>query len=34
MLMIYEGKEEPCKTCGTCRDRKEAFVANGIHDID
>lgn len=30
----YEGKEEPCKTCGTCRDRKEAFVANGIHDID
>lgn len=30
----YEGKEEPCKTCGTCRDRKEAFVANGINDID
>ena len=30
----YEGKEKPCKTCGTCRDRKEAFVANGIHDID
>lgn len=30
----YEGKEKPCGTCGTCRDRKEAFVANGIHDID
>ena len=30
----YEGGEEPCKTCGTCRDRKEAFVANGINDID
>lgn len=30
----YEGKEEPCKTCGTCRDRKEAFVTNGINDID
>lgn len=30
----YEGKEKPCKTCGTCRDRKEAFVANGINDID
>lgn len=30
----YEGKEEPCCTCGTCRDRKEAFVANGIMDIN
>lgn len=30
----YEGKEKPCCTCGTCRDRKEAFVANGINDID
>ena len=30
----YEGKEEPCCTCGTCRDRKEAFVANGINDIN
>ena len=30
----YEGKEEPCKTCGTCIDRKAAFVANGINDID
>ena len=30
----YEGKEEPCKTCGTCRDRKAAFVANDINDID
>lgn len=30
----YEGGETPCKTCGTCRDRKAAFVANGINDID
>lgn len=30
----YEGKTKPCGTCGTCRDRKEAFVANGIMDID
>ena len=30
----YEGGDEPCKTCGTCRDRKAAFVANGINDID
>ena len=29
----YEGKEEPCGTCGTCIDRKEAFMANGIVDI-
>ncbi|MFI3171121.1 MAG: 7-cyano-7-deazaguanine synthase QueC [Eubacteriales bacterium] len=29
----YEGKEEPCGTCGTCRDRKVAFDANGIYDI-
>lgn len=30
----YEGKGKPCGTCGTCRDRKEAFIANGINDID
>lgn len=30
----YEGSETPCKTCGTCRDRKAAFTANGIMDID
>ena len=29
----YEGKEEPCGTCGTCIDRKVAFEANGITDI-
>lgn len=29
----YEGKEEPCGTCGTCIDRKAAFEANGIMDI-
>lgn len=30
----YEGGDVPCKTCGTCIDRKEAFVSNGIFDID
>ena len=29
----YEGKEEPCGTCGTCIDRKAAFEANNIFDI-
>lgn len=29
----YEGKEDPCCTCGTCIDRKAAFEANGIYDI-
>ena len=29
----YEGKEQPCGTCGTCIDRKAAFEANGIYDI-
>lgn len=29
----YEGKEEPCGTCGTCIDRRNAFEANGITDI-
>lgn len=26
----YEGGEKPCGVCGTCRDRAEAFRANGI----
>lgn len=30
----YEGKETPCGTCGTCIDRKAAFEANGITDIE
>lgn len=30
----YEGGDKPCGTCGTCRDRKTSFVANGIMDID
>lgn len=30
----YEGKDEPCKVCGTCIDRKRAFEYNGIFDID
>lgn len=29
----YEGGSEPCGTCGTCIDRREAFIANGIMDI-
>lgn len=29
----YEGGSEPCGTCGTCIDRKAAFVANGITDL-
>ena len=28
----YEGKDKPCGVCGTCRDRKAAFEANGITD--
>lgn len=28
----YEGGEEPCGVCGTCRDRAEAFAANGVAD--
>ena len=28
----YEGGEEPCGVCGTCRDRAAAFAANGIKD--
>ena len=30
----YEGGDKPCGTCGTCIDRKQAFVANGINEID
>ena len=30
----YEGGEKQCGTCGTCIDRKMAFVKNGIMDID
>ncbi|MGN0666844.1 MAG: 7-cyano-7-deazaguanine synthase QueC [Huintestinicola sp.] len=26
----YEGGDKPCKVCGTCRDRRAAFLANGI----
>ncbi|MCC8069291.1 MAG: 7-cyano-7-deazaguanine synthase QueC [Ruminococcus sp.] len=26
----YEGKDEPCKVCGTCRDRRKAFISNGL----
>lgn len=26
----YEGNDEPCKVCGTCRDRREAFISNGL----
>ena len=29
----YEGGEKPCGRCGTCIDRKAAFLANGI-DLD
>lgn len=29
----YEGKEVPCGTCGTCIDRRNAFIQNGIFDI-
>lgn len=28
----YEGGDKPCGICGTCRDRIEAFKANGITD--
>lgn len=30
----YNGQSEPCKVCGTCLDRKQAFLTNGITDID
>lgn len=28
----YEGGDEPCGECGTCRDRIAAFEANGVTD--
>ncbi len=28
----YEGGDKPCGVCGTCRDRKAAFQANGVTD--
>lgn len=28
----YEGGHEPCHTCGTCRDREQAFLNNGVED--
>lgn len=28
----YEGSDLPCGVCGTCRDRMEAFHANGVED--
>lgn len=28
----YEGGEKPCGVCGTCRDRRVAFLANGVED--
>lgn len=28
----YCGEEMPCGKCGTCRDRAEAFAANGVKD--
>lgn len=28
----YEGEEKPCGCCGTCLDRKRAFLENGVED--
>lgn len=28
----YEGGDKPCGCCGTCLDRREAFLANGVDD--
>lgn len=28
----YEGHDQPCGTCGTCIDRQNAFLENGIKD--
>ena len=28
----YEGGDTPCHTCGTCRDREQAFLDNGLLD--
>ena len=30
----YEGGDRPCGVCATCIDRKKAFLANGITDIE
>lgn len=29
----YEGGDTPCGICGTCRDRRKAFLANGLDII-
>jgi 7-cyano-7-deazaguanine synthase len=28
----YRGERQPCRSCPTCREREEAFEANGIRD--
>jgi len=28
----YAGREQPCGVCGTCIDRREAFLRNGVSD--
>jgi 7-cyano-7-deazaguanine synthase len=28
----YEGKDKPCGVCGTCIDRRQAFLENGVED--
>lgn len=28
----YAGREQPCGVCGTCLDRKAAFLVNGISE--
>jgi len=28
----YRGERRPCRSCPTCREREEAFEANGISD--
>lgn len=28
----YCGTDKPCRKCGTCIDREEAFLANGVVD--
>lgn len=28
----YEGQDKACGVCGTCRDRKKAFLLNGLKD--
>lgn len=28
----YEGKDKPCGVCGTCIDRQQAFLSNGVTD--